>query len=250
MEVLGEEEYSALLLAAEKSATLLTVDARLGQLGAASLNLSVIWPQALLQHMAITGHLSGTAYATAVTRMLVRNRTFVSVSAADLVYMCMQGGSTMLVGLQKFKDLLSSPASEYASSRRVAFEFLEHQARLSLQMHALHELLGHFVEALLRHPSCDREHFLTYVDDFLGRMVAKANRLSGRYSAIDEWFGHRAVAYGEFLAEAVQVGIARANEPARIRPLKLRTVKCTKIPRLEYDGTVDNTEEAAVLSVD
>lgn len=47
---LEAEEYSALLLVAERDATLLTVDGRLAQLTAAILQRPWVWPQVLLMH--------------------------------------------------------------------------------------------------------------------------------------------------------------------------------------------------------
>lgn len=107
-EALEAEEYSAMLLVAERDATLLTVDGRLAQLAAATLQRPWVWPQVLLMHAGSKGVIGPRDYSQAVLQQFLGNRTFVSLAAYDLLWMALQGGFTLRYGVQRFKDYLVS----------------------------------------------------------------------------------------------------------------------------------------------
>lgn len=141
-DVLEDEELAALLLTAEKNATLFTVDGRLAQFGLVSAKLKSVWPQEVLRYAGERGKLTHQQYSYAVVQMFLRNRSFVSLGSYDLVLMCLQGGYALTEGLQRFEDYLASSSTELVSAVTVAFEFLELQARHPTQFKAFAELMS------------------------------------------------------------------------------------------------------------
>jgi hypothetical protein len=164
--------------------------------------------------------------------------------------MCLQGGYALTEGLQRFKDYLASSSTELVSAVSVAFEFLELQARHPTQFKAFAELMGHIVEASLRHPHCNREELLKVALDFASDMAIKSNGTFIPYSLAE---GYRQVhmrVYAKVLGEAVEAAERLASSPPRRRAIKLRALKCMKLPYLTFDGEVRDPVEPPIQHVD
>jgi hypothetical protein len=237
-DILEPEEYSVMLLVAELSATLLTIDGRLAQLAVAAFGGKTVWPQILLSHAGRKGLISRTDYSMAVIRSFISNRNFVSLSPNDLVLMCMQGGYFLQLGLQRFKDCLSSALTEFKSTIAVAFEFLKLQAAHHTQLKGFLELFGHIVEAALRHPACDVKAFIDQAAEF-AHEIALTN--AGPDSPFPPLSAMRSTRY-EILSNAMQEVIVfaggLAKQPVRPRVIKLRALMCMDPPWLGFDGDV------------
>lgn len=246
-DVLEDEELAALLLTAERSATLFTVDGRLAQFGFVAAKLKSVWPQEVLRCAAERGKLTYQQYTYAVVRMFLRNRSFVSLGSYDLVFMCLQGGYSLTEGLQRFKDYLASSSTELVSAVSVAFEFLELQARHPTQVKAFAELLGHIVEASLRHPHCSQEDFLKVAADFTSDMVLKSNGSFIPYSPVEGHRRKRMHVYAKVLGEAIEAAVQLASSPPRRRAIRLRVLKCMKPPYLTFDGEAKDPVDPTVL---
>ena len=245
-EALEAEEYSAMLLVAERDATLLTVDGRLAQLAAATLQRPWVWPQVLLMHASSKGVIGAREYSQAVLQQFLGNRTFVSLSANDLLWMALQGGFTLRYGIQQFKEYLASPDTEFVSGARVALEFLNLLAAHYSQVKAFAELLGHLVEGALRHPSADAEWFLAEVADLTAQLVVSTAGPESHYPPLETLRGTRLKTLGKVLAQAVQAGFGLAALPDQRRSVKLNALKCTVTPYLVFDGNVPEPGAAAV----
>src|SRR5690606_11351854 len=122
------------------------------------------------------GVISRTQYSIAVIREFLCNRSFVSLTAYELLLLCQQGGATLRHGLQRFKQYLSSPSTEFGSAVNITFDFLELQAMQRTQVTALMELLEHLLEAMLRHPECRADVLLSRAQDFASDIAWKAAR--------------------------------------------------------------------------
>ena len=249
-DVLEDEELAALLLTAEKNATLFTVDGRLAQFGLASAKLKSVWPQEVLRYAGERGKLTPQQYTYAVVRMFLRNRSFVSLGSHDLVFMCLQGGYALTEGLQRFKDYLASSSTELVSAVSVAFEFLELQARHPTQFKAFAELMGHIVEASLRHPHCNREELSKVALNFASDMAIKSNGTFIPYSLAEGFRQVHMRVYAKVLGEAVEAAERLASSPPRRRAIKLRALKCMKLPYLTFDGEVRDPVEPPIQHVD
>jgi tetratricopeptide (TPR) repeat protein len=249
-EVLEPEEYSAMLLVAERDATLLTVDGRLAQLAAVTLQRPWVWPQVLLMHAGSKGVIGPRDYSQAVLQQFLGNRTFVSLAAYDLLWMALQGGFTLRYGIQQFKEYLASPDTEFVSGARVALEFLNLLAEHRSQVKAFAELLGHLVEGALRHPSADAEWFLAEVGDLTEQLVVSTAGPESHYPPLETLRETRLKALGNVLAQAVQAGLELTARPDQRRAVKLDALKCTVAPHLVFDGNVPEPESAVIAQVE
>lgn len=248
-DALEAEEYSAMLLVAERDATLLTVDGRLAQLVATSFQRPCVWPQVLLIHAGTTGVIRQREYSQAVLQQFLGNRTFVSLAADDLVWMTLQGGFTLRYGIQQFKEYLASPYTEFVSVARVALEFLGMLAAQHSQVKAFAELLGHLVEGVLRHPSANPEWFLAEVTDLTAQLVVSTIGPASHYSPLEMLREARLEAFGKVLRHAVREGLELAARPDQRRAVKLDAIKCTVVPYLVFDGNVPELESAVISQV-
>lgn len=249
-DALEAEEYSAMLLVAERDATLLTVDGRLAQLAAATLQRPWVWPQVLLMHAGSKGVIGPRDYSQAVLQQFLGNRTFVSLAAHDLLWMALQGGFTLRYGVQKFKEYLASPDTEFVSGARVALEFLDLLAANHSQVKAFAELLGHLVEGALRNPSVDAEWFLSEVADLTAQLVVSTAGPDSHYPPLETLREARLEALGNVLAQAVQAGLELAAKPDQRRAVKLDALKCTAVPHLVFDGNVPEPDSAVIAQVE
>lgn len=249
-EALEAEEYSAILLVAERDATLLTVDGRLAQLAAATLHRPWVWPQALLMHACSKGVIGPRDYSQAVLQQFLGNRTFVSLAAYDLMLMVLQGGFTLRYGIQQFREYLASPDTEFVSAASVVFEFLNLLAGHHSQVKAFAELLGHLVEGALRHPSCNAEWFLAEIADLTVQLVFSTAGEESPYPPLEKLREMRINAIDEAIARAVQVGVELATRPDQRRAVKLDALKCTVTPYLVFDGNVPEPEATATTRVE
>ncbi|PRD67506.1 hypothetical protein C6P61_16105 [Malikia spinosa] len=249
-EALEAEEYSALLLVAELDATLLTVDGRLAQLATVTFKRPSVWPQVLLMHAGSKGMIRPRDYRQAVLRQFLGNRTFVSLAAYDLLWMTLQGGFTLRYGVQRLKEYLASPDTEFVSAARVVFEFLSLLAAHHSQVKAFAELLGHLVEGALRHPSANAEWFLAEIADLTGNLVVSTAGEESPYPPLEKLREVRLNALGNALAQAVQAGLALSARPDQRRAVKLDALKCTVTPYLMFDGNVPEPETAVIARVE
>lgn len=245
-DVLEDEEHSALLLAAERSATLFTLDGRLAQLAAGSLGLKRVWPQAVIRHAGETGQIRPSDYSFASIRQFLGNRTFVSLGPYDLVFMCLQGGYTLRAGVQRFKECLASPTTDFKSATDVMFEFLEIQAKHPTQFKAFTELLCHVCEASLRHPACDGEEFMRRAAEFAADLALSAAGPEQRYPPREAHRRLRLEVHGKSLQDALLRAAELSKEPMRHRAVKLKALKCTQVPLLTFDGDVPEPDAAVV----
>lgn len=245
-DTLEAEEYSTILLIAERDATLLTVDGRLAQLAAATLRRLWVWPQVLLIHASTKGLIGPRDYSQAVLQQFLGNRTFVSLAAYDLMWMALQGGFTLRYGIQQFKEYLASPDTEFVSGARVALDFLNLLAAHRSQVKAFAELLGHLVEGALRHPSADAEWFLAEVADLTAHLVVSTSGPESHYPPLETLREARLKVLGNVLAQAVQVGLELTARPDQRRAVKLDALKCTVTPHLVFDGNVPEPESAVI----
>ncbi|ANG64882.1 hypothetical protein A8C75_21960 [Marinobacterium aestuarii] len=236
--VLAEEEYSAVLLAAERDATLLTVDGRLAQMVVEILEIYTVWPQVLLYQAAKQDSIMARAYHIASVQEFVANRDFISLGAYDLLLMCSQGGAFLRKGLQRFKNFLANPNTELQGAATILFEFLELQAGHRTQLKAFLELLSHVVEATLRHPRCNAQELRLRADSFADDI---ASIQAGPDFPCPIMSRTRRVRYEtirKLLLDTIDSAFTLATQPPRRRAIKLKVLMGTTPPSLIFDGDV------------
>jgi tetratricopeptide (TPR) repeat protein len=244
-DVLEDEEYALLLLAAEREATLLTIDGRLAHLGAASVSLKRVWPHAVLHAAAGAGKLSEDRLTTASLRMFVWNRSFTPLRAEELLNLVHIGGPFMQAGLQRFKSYVSSETTHLESVVHVILAFLKVLSSKSISLEAYGEIVEHLCEAALRHPDCNQQGLLNAFARTLGAVVGSSDQHMRFHSLLERIRAQRLNAKGAFLKEALSHAHQRAQGPAVERPVRLKVVKGTRQPIISL-----NKDDEAAISVD
>jgi hypothetical protein len=181
-------------------------------------------------------------------REFLWNRSFVSLHAADLTWMVLQGGAYLQQGMQRFKVYLSSDEAEFASTVRVAFEFLSQIASLQIQFGAFGELFEHVVEAAMRHKQCAAD-FEQVVVDFIVKLTGSANKSSHPYAAVNALPEKRMQIQRHLLAERFRHVKDRLQAPTDTRPVAVRAVFCSAIPMLVEDKPSPAAEPVAEVLI-
>jgi tetratricopeptide (TPR) repeat protein len=236
--ILEREEYGALLLAAEKDATLFTLDGRLAILARQFHKTGSVWPQTLLMHAVNKGAMERATYSYACVQLFLSHRSFVSLRAQDLVVMCLQGGAFLQYGLQRFKEYLANPSTEYESGSRVALEFLELQAHQFTHVKALCELASHIVEACVRHPACDRDVFFSMVNKLFQKFIEELIGPEHLYPPANIYRATKRRILFELFGNSLREAVTHAAVSTRGRALRLKVLFCTERPLMMYDGSI------------
>lgn len=230
-DVLQDEEIEVLLLARTANATVLTLDGRFRFFLEHIARIPGIWPQALLMHYANRDLVAPAKRACATVREFLWNRSFISLSAPDLIWMVLQGGAYLQQGMQRFKTYLSSDAAEFSSTVRIAFEFLTQIASLQTQFGAFGELFEHVVEAAMRHKQCPA-NFKHFVADFIVDLTGSANNSTHPCTPANALLTQRMQIQRRLLAERFIRAQTRLQAPPDTRPVAVRTIFCSAVPVL------------------
>lgn len=227
--LLPETEQAVLLLAAERSATLFTLDGRLATLARTAFALDRIWPQLVLVHAYRAGKISGDTYSIACARLFAANRSFTTVSALDLLTACKQGGALFYKGIEQFKKHLQNPNVDCASISHVALDFLRLLPRLKLTYAAFGEMLSHLCEAAMRHPECDHDQFLAAVEPLIHSLVGQVEG-DHPYPPLRQSSRATSEGFQKMLFEKVVAAQIASRSPERSRLLRLQVLHCTIEP--------------------
>lgn len=242
-DVLQDEEMEVLLLAKAANATVLTLDGRFRLVLEVVGKVTGVWPQALLMHCASKNLVDPMKLASATIRQFLLNRSFVSLGSGDLTWMVLQGGVYLQQGMRRFKVYLSSGDTEFASTVRVAFEFLERIAALQISLGAFGELFEHVVEAALRHKQCPPD-FERVVTDFIVDLTASLNEGAHPCSFVNIQTTQRMHFQQRHLADRFVRARDRFKAPADNRPVAVRAVFVSSIPWLVEDKSSPVAEAA------
>lgn len=248
-DLLRHEEKAALLLAAERSATLITLDGRLADVAKLAFGLDRVWPQAMLSHAHAAGRIADAAYSLACARLFVGNRSFTSMRAQDLILMCLQGGNMFKRGMEQFKHHLSDPVIDFKSIGTVCLEFLRLLPGYRLTFAAYGEMLTHLCEAAFRHPACSHEGFSKKVSTILESLVS-INEPDHPYPPLKTLRAELREAFGARLLQSVQEALQNARAPERPRPIHLKVLMCTKVPCILWTGDALGKESEPLPEAD
>lgn len=242
-DVLQDEEMEVLLLAKAANATVLTLDGRFRFVLEVVAKVTGVWPQALLMYCASKDLVDPMKLASATIRQFFLNRSFVSLGSGDLTWMVLQGGAYLQQGMRRFKVYLSSDDTEFASTVRMAFDFLAQIASLRIRLGAFGELFEHVVEAAMRHKQCPPD-FERFVTDFIDELTASLNESTHHYEPVNVRPSQRIQLQRRFLAERFIRARNRLKAPADNRPIAVRVVFCSSIPWLVEDKSCPVGEAA------
>jgi hypothetical protein len=214
--VVSDEEYATILLGLEYDAVVISVDSRLRAMlehcGAAS-----VWPQAVLLHLANSGVLNTRDYSLAVLAMFLRNRSFIVLTAGDLLTLVYQGGAKFDYGIRKFIKHIAEETTDFKAATTVTLMFLDLLGKAGVcQFGVVVELTRRMLEGLFRHKHCP--------DNF-------AERLVGFFSSSEKMAGWRPE-LRRYLRSAVRAAEHAARRKLIDMPLKAKVVFCGRPPHL------------------
>ncbi len=230
---MSSEEHAVLLLAAEKQATLLSVDARLRSFALALFKFQGVWPQVLVAAARTRGALSDDEYSLAVIKWFLANRSFISVSSSDLAIMAYQGTVWLRQGLDALANHIASPDTQFESGARVSFEFLQRLGGGHCHFGPIVHILERISEALHRHKNCPKTYVATLTED---AQAAFANGSQVRM---------------QLLGRAVHIGAERAKKLKEQRPLNdIQVLMCSDPPWIAHvpEGAGEERKEPAEAS--
>lgn len=230
IEVMQPEELEVLLLARGKGATVLTLDGKFRQL-LGQAKVDGVWPQLLFWHAAGLELINPAELAEANVRQFLGNRSFISLSPADLIWMTHQGGSWLQLGLQRLKVYSSSASCEFKSTAGVVFNFLQGLALSNTQLKAFSVVFELLIEALLRHPDLPAD----FEDTASTFIVELAHRCVGRRESLDLVRAHqdeKVDGLCTVLARSYVTALERAKGPVEDPVLNLEVLFCSKHPHL------------------
>lgn len=151
--VLTAEEHAVLLACMEKQACLNSLDARL-RLVAASFNIPGMWPQGLLYFAFTQGFISHARYATACFKQLLFHRTFIRVTANEMLCMSWLGTKWLTSTFDIVKRQFSNPATNYTTAIQVTYEYFSMLVSVgSIQVGCALQLVTHLSEGLFLNPN-------------------------------------------------------------------------------------------------
>lgn len=239
--VIGEEDYSVLLVAAETGAHIFTVDGRLRS-WAGHLQIQGVWPQVVLMHALQLLALMQSAYSLAAARMFLSNRSFVMLGGFDLALLCQQGTNWLKGGVARFKQYLNSDTILFDSVLTATLECLQVLSQSSTTMGAFGELLCHVTEGLARNKNCPADLPEKLVQ-FLMNLLTPTDAVY-LYKPADMERTRAVRRTLEYLAPFIQEGLHRAKEaPPRLRPVNVKVLMVGRTPWL-----MKTAEDAAETS--
>jgi tetratricopeptide (TPR) repeat protein len=231
---LTEEERELLLLAKDHNSTLLTLDGRLRLLATAFAGINGVWPQALLMHCLSTGQITSSKSEEFTIKQFLSNRTFVSLTSNDLIWMVLQGDDYIQRGIQAFKQYSQSPETEFISLKRVTLEFLATMAKSGPQIIAFGEFLVHIMEPLFRRKDCP-VNFHNEVKEFVANLVEQKTGVAYLYPPANRLELRKVYLHRKYFSERLNEAYERSKNPVETRPVAVRALYCTKKPYLILD---------------
>ncbi|MGZ8968626.1 MAG: PIN domain-containing protein, partial [Telluria sp.] len=227
-ELTSAEEYSTLLLAAEKEAVLVTLDGNLRS-WAAAVSIQGVWTQAVLMQAERTGVVSKDQYAIAAARLFIANRSFTALNSYDLLLLCMQGDSWLQFGFVKYVQHLAHPKTEFRTALKVALNFIQDLSSQPTTVGVIAEFLRHLVHGLLRHPECPATT-MDLIDYFLGLLCTPRPNCADFYPPSAHERRLQSDALLGLLKAAARDGEAWSNEPWRDREIQIRVLNGGRSP--------------------
>lgn len=233
---LGDDEYEALLLATEKSALLISLDMHLRELAEVCLQLPAVWPQALIEYAANSQVIPYNHCHHAAQMAFRSNRQITPVSAADLLYMFLQGGEVLQSGARKIAAEFSADTTTLDTSITVVEQLIDLIQRYTNSLLVVLEFIEFLYEPLFRHPACPEE-FLRYTGSQM-RLFSERMRYSprgARHGEMKRMGDERVHVAEQMMIAAVHAAAERAKKPVQPRPLAIRVIFGPTQPTFELE---------------
>lgn len=227
-DLISREEYSTLMLAAEKNGVLITLDGHLRQ-WASAVNVRSVWPQPILMNAATKGVLSEEHYALATAKLFMRNRTFTSLSANDILMLCEQGDNWLQSGFSKYVQHLSQPNTEFSVAFDISLDFITRVAAPGVQFGVVAEFLKHIVDGLLRHKACPANAMET-IGEFIAALLEPNDSVANYHPKAAEVSQRDYMNLVRFMTAAAREGQAWSTEPRQDREIRVKVLNCGRTP--------------------
>ena len=246
VKILPDEDRQVLLLAAEKGLRVFSVDFRLRNIASLA-GLQGVWPQVVLMHAVATGVITGDRYSRAVAHMFIGSRSFVSLGAPELAFICHQGTAWLRFGMAKFMEHLRDPEADYGSAVSISRDLAEFLLyNTCTYMGALAELLKHMIESLMRHPAADGKLPRPLVEFFAGISLWDSNHWG--YKPVADLAREQDAVYKWYFADAIRTGAKWAEGAFEKREIRINVLMCGVTPWLALDNDKDDMPALETLT--
>ena len=227
-DLVSDEEYSTLMLAAEKEGVLITVDGHLRQ-WAATVNVRSVWPQPILMNAAAKGVVSGAHYSLATAKLFMANRAFTSLSANDILMLCAQGDNWLQFGFSKYVEYLAQPNTEFSAALKISLAFITRLTKPGVQFAVLAEFLRHIVGGLLRHKDCPT-NMMTEIEGFIAQLLEPGESIASYYPKAAEISQRAYMNRVMLMTAAAREGQTWSKEPRQDRKILIKVLNCGRNP--------------------
>lgn len=150
-DVLDEESYDAVALALERSAILVSLDARLRAI-ASTFSVTGVPPLAVVAHAAGVRRIDEADFRFYLMLSLVSNRTYVSIGAHDFLWMLAQAGWST-VALDTYAEVVGSSATAFNSAVNAVCGVFRSLHLMDMQYGVVGKVIEGLAGAIFRHPS-------------------------------------------------------------------------------------------------
>jgi hypothetical protein len=239
-EFLHQEELEVLMLAKAQNSSVLLIDGRLRSILQSMFDIDGAWPQLLLMQCQQKRLLHPDKFAAANAEQFLSNRSFIALLPLDLVWIVLQGGSYLQLGMQRFKRYLASEQADFKSTMTVALGFLSELSLREIQIGAFCEFFEHIVEAGSRHPDCPPT-FISDLEKFVSALTEMNFENTHVYDVVNMLQRQHNSLLRQHLIGAVTQGQKTAAQPSILRPIRVRAIFCSENPTLViHDAAINN----------
>ena len=230
LKVLPNEDRQVLLLAAEKGLRLFSLDFRLRNIAALA-GIQGVWPQPVLMCAMNRGVITNVEYTRAIAHMFVGSRSFVSVGANELAFICHQGKQWLGFGMAKFMEVLRDPEVDYKSAAAISRDFV-HMLMFSpcADMDAVAEILKHIIESLMRHPASGGNPPMVLIN-FLDKVLV-GDLINYPHPTVVQYAQAESANNCRYFSEVIREAAAWATRPEEERPIRVNVYMCGVTPWL------------------
>ncbi|CAG9242151.1 PIN domain-containing protein [Paraburkholderia caribensis] len=178
-DILDTDTQDAILLALEKSASLLTIDGKLRLLASTIDGTKGIWPQVAVEEAVRTGLLSRDDRSRYVVSSILRKRTFIRFESADVLWLFRQSRDLQQAAMPEILSLLSSVRTSLHSAAVVAIGTLHGALVQAANDGAFAKTVEVMLAPLLKRPDCSPDAVALWVISTLtesfGRSMLNSN---------------------------------------------------------------------------
>ncbi|MFM0371283.1 PIN domain-containing protein [Paraburkholderia aspalathi] len=228
--VLDDESYDAIALCLERGVQLVSIDARLRALALSGFEVSSVSPQSVITQAAASGQFSLADHRQYLMQSLLSNRTYVSISSHDFLWMLSQAGWSS-DALDVWSEVLSSAGTLFESAVNVVCGVFQTLHVMDIQLGALACIVEQLASAIHRHPAF-RPSAEAAMRLALQRTVVQTYEAPPWHPTFSSELGERAAQLWAFIQDSLSRAKDVPGEKAAAVKHNLTSLYCARRPIL------------------